>query len=282
MGAEGCVYRDGVVNPGAHHSGYVEASGYFTIEELEEFLWAAYTLPGQLLTHEVIEPEQFLPLIGPVFSDTEIGGRKIRLIPSTEPPSSSSTFEACCESGELKLTPKVAFGTGHHPTTRMIMETLAELDGSQQAGEPYRGADIGTGSGVLALYLALEKKAEVIAVDNVWPVCCEALDNIRKNCCEKHIQVVCGGLEALLQRVTSESSDMQRLDVVCANLYQSSLLTLEPIAYHLLKSSGSLLLSGITADQSSDVVEAFQGTEHWELLETKADDTWRCLHFRRL
>src|SRR5690606_2377713 len=77
---------------------------------------------------------------------------------------------------EIIINPQMAFGTGHHQTTKLMMEYLVEID---VAGK--KVLDMGCGTGILGI-LALKLGAEsVLAIDND-PICCEsAAENAQLN-----------------------------------------------------------------------------------------------------
>lgn len=144
----------------------------------------------------------------------------------------------------LFIDPGMAFGTGHHETTRtclMLMEQLAR--GSR------RGTflDVGTGTGVLAIAASLLGFSRVTGVD-IDPL---AVDAARRN--------------AALNRITNISIEEGGIsgvpgtfDMIAANLMSDILIGIAPeIASHL-ESPGIALLSGMLAGQEDEVIVAMQ------------------------
>ena len=85
-------------------------------------------------------------------------------------------WHEAAESGiDIVIDPGQAFGTGAHPTTRLCLELLQELP----AGGPL--ADLGCGSGVLAIAAAKLGFAPILAVDNEQPAVDATLGNARAN-----------------------------------------------------------------------------------------------------
>jgi ribosomal protein L11 methyltransferase len=75
----------------------------------------------------------------------------------------------------IKIIPGLGFGTGHHPTTNMILGILSEL--SEQNFQPRSVFDLGTGSGILAIAAARLFAAPIIAND-IDP---HAIENAEEN-----------------------------------------------------------------------------------------------------
>ena len=110
------------------------------------------------------------------------------------------------------IDPAQAFGTGAHPTTRLSLELLLGL-------EP-RGslADVGCGSGVLAIAAALLGFEPVMALDNDPAAVDATLENARAN-----------GVElAAVERLDVRSDPLPPASVMTANLVRPLLLELAP------------------------------------------------------
>ncbi len=167
-------------------------------------------------------------------------GRRIVIRPSGE----SVVLQA--QDIEIVLDPKQAFGTGHHATTRMLLEWLEDLI---HGGESV--LDVGTGSGILAMVAlrlgagsALGVECDPVAVD------C-ARDYARENGFGSALEVRCGRLQDVDRQGTLWP------DVVLANLDRQTLLELcEPLAQYV-SHGARMLLSGILIEQEQEIAELF-------------------------
>ncbi len=161
----------------------------------------------------------------------EIGGR-VRVRPPWEPPAPEGRLI------DLVVDPGQAFGTGAHATTRLCLELLLGL-------EP-RGslADLGCGSGVLALAAARLGFAPVLALDYEQAAVEATLENARANAITLH--------EVRLADLREEP--MPSADVVTANLVRPLLLS----AAALMGDPPPVLVaSGLLEGEEDEVAAAF-------------------------
>jgi len=179
------------------------------------------------------------------------------------------TWESCeAQLGDrvIELDPGQAFGTGDHPTTRMCLELLedVELRGSAIA-------DIGCGSGILAVAAKLAGAHSVVAIDHD-PIAIEAtVDNAERN--HVDIEVICGdGFKAL----TAGRS----FDVVLSNIISATLINVAHQASSVLQPGGKWIVSGIIDDNWEDVRLAGERAG-LKLVATKAEDRWVAATFSR-
>ena len=160
-------------------------------------------------------------------------GRRIVIRPSWE------TVALQIGQIEIVLDPKQAFGTGHHATTRMLVEWLEE---TIQGGETV--LDVGTGSGLLAMVALRLGAASAIGIDN---------DPIAIDCAKEYARENRFGTELALECATLDGD--VAFDLVVANLDRQTLLQL---AERLAASTGRrILVSGLLLDQRREIVEAF-------------------------
>jgi ribosomal protein L11 methyltransferase len=142
----------------------------------------------------------------------------------------------------IRLDPGMAFGTGGHATTRLC---LRSLDALLQGGEVV--ADIGTGSGVLAIGAVLLGAARVDAVDTDPVAVTAARENVEVNGMTDTITLHTGDRLAGLPGP---------YDVVVANILPNVVSILAGSAYRSLKEGGAYLVSGLTLPYEEDVVAA--------------------------
>lgn len=144
---------------------------------------------------------------------------------------------------EILLDPKMAFGTGSHETTYMILEQLLTMDLNGK-----EVLDAGCGTGVLGIMTALKGAASVMAYDiDEWSV-----NNTRTNCALNHVEniTVHEGDASVLQDLEN------RFDLVLANINRNILLAQLPAYAAALDAGGWLLMSGILEADVAPLSEA--------------------------
>jgi ribosomal protein L11 methyltransferase len=148
--------------------------------------------------------------------------------------------------GELviHLDPGMAFGTGGHPTTCLCLGALETI---LHPGDTV--ADVGTGSGVLAIGAVLLGAGKVDASDTDPVAVKVAVDNVNANNLSGRIAV----REA--DRLQGAGADY---DVVVANILPNVVCALAPAAFRALKPGGTYLVSGLTLPHEPDVAFALQ------------------------
>lgn len=143
----------------------------------------------------------------------------------------------------LELDPGLAFGTGSHPTTRLCMEWLED-----HAPLGRSVLDYGCGSGILAMVANKLGGASVDGVD-IDPQAIEsARYNSQRNLCS---------VNYYLPEDFSRQHPSTRYDVVVANILSSPLKLMAPMLAGRLASGGAMVLSGVLARQSNEVIAAY-------------------------
>ena len=150
----------------------------------------------------------------------------------------------------IEIEAALAFGTGHHGTTRGC---LLLLDGVLKAHQPRRVLDLGTGTGVLAIAAAKALRINVLASD-IDPLAVRvARENARLN-----------GAGDLVQAITAtgfsaaEFLERAPFDLVLANILANPLRQMAtPMAQHLAPSA-LVILSGLLPQQAQSVVAAYR------------------------
>jgi ribosomal protein L11 methyltransferase len=160
------------------------------------------------------------------------------------------------------LDPGMAFGTGHHETTRMALEALENLE--------LRGKtvlDVGSGSGILAIAADfLGATAHGIDIDaSTVPV---AKENARLN-----------GSRATFAEGTLEGSADQSADVIVGNLFAELHGVLSHHYSRVLRGGGSLIVTGIQAEKSEKVKETLR--HFFDIGAEQTMDGWTLLRGKR-
>lgn len=166
----------------------------------------------------------------------------------------------------IYLDPGKAFGTGTHPTTRL---TLQALEAVVRGGEEM--IDVGTGSGILAIYARMLGVRQVTANDISEDAVESAKRNFQLNPQALPITVSVG---SMLDGVT------RKVELITANILPDVLTPLIPQAWKCLKPAGHLLLSGIITAKKEQLIETLVASG-FVLEETLQRGDWVALIARR-
>ena len=152
----------------------------------------------------------------------------------------------------LRIEAAMAFGTGHHGTTRgclLLIDRLARI-----GVQPRRVADIGCGTAVLAMAAARVWRARCVATDIDPVAAATARENVRANGLTPWI--VTGTATGFRHKALRDAAPF---DLICANILAGPLKRLAPeIARHLAP-GGRTILSGLLKDQAKGVEAVFGG-----------------------
>ena len=163
------------------------------------------------------------------------------------------------------VLPSTGFGTGHHQTTRLCLRLLQAIPLTGR-----RVIDLGTGSGVLALAAWRLGAARVDAVDYDADALANARENLDLN----------GAGEAIVLRQADLAVDrLVPADVVVGNLTGALLVAQAPVIVSLVGPGGTLVVSGILAEEVDGVRAALSGT--LAVVDERAEDEWRAIRFER-
>jgi ribosomal protein L11 methyltransferase len=146
-----------------------------------------------------------------------------------------------------------AFGTGHHGTTAGCLEVI---DRVLRARTVRNALDLGTGSGVLAIAVRKLRNIPVLATD-IDPIAVRvAAENVRRN-----------GITSGISTVTAPGfhstafSEHGPFDLIIANILARPLIKMAPQLVAHLAPGGSVILSGILAEQRWKVLAAYNGAK---------------------
>jgi ribosomal protein L11 methyltransferase len=142
----------------------------------------------------------------------------------------------------LIIDPGMAFGTGHHETTRSCLVLMDKYAGY---GAKERFLDLGTGTGLLAIAASKLGFRNVIAVDTD-PLSIEAA---RKNIELNRV----AGIELFEGSIADVNGVF---DIIAANIISGVLVRLAPDIASCLSPAGIAILSGILAEQADEVIAA--------------------------
>lgn len=154
------------------------------------------------------------------------------------------------------LDPGCAFGTGTHQTTQLCMKALEKY---LEKGDSV--ADIGTGSGILAILAKKLGADKVYGCDN---------DETVIDVCKENAEV--NGVNVNFELNTADEITEQ-YDFVCANILHFVLAEIMGDLKNITKQGGLISLSGILDEKKEMVLEAIQ-SENLKIIDTISQDQW--------
>lgn len=217
---------------------YPEA-GFIEMEDIEEQNWNEEW-------EKTIQPQFIGPfLVRPTWSDLK-------------PPKAQILLE---------IDPKMAFGTGYHATTRLILSRMSSInfDGKEVM-------DAGTGTGILAI-AAIKlgaKKAIGFDVDKWSEV--NATENALINGVSEKFEIRFGSTEQI--------KDDEIFSVTLVNINRNVILEIIPFLVHHTRSGGDIFLTGLLGTDEEIIRENLN--EHLvEIVGKTQEDEWILLHLKR-
>lgn len=231
---------------------------------LEEGLWHLGQIqPFPEPVYKLIEEEPWEITWNEHYQPLEIG-EQLQIVPSWMEPEDDVRIP-------IILEPGMAFGTGAHTTTRQCLEALELL-----VEDGISVADLGCGSGILAIAAARLGAGEVVALDIDEQAVALAQENVLRNGVGDRVQVLEGSL-AELRRV-AEGHDFE---LIVANIRASVLedFIQDGIARELT-AGGRIVMSGILDEQLDSILEkAMSGSLQIEQVMQAGD--WRSVVFSK-
>ena len=168
------------------------------------------------------------------------------------------------------LDPGLTFGTGAHPSTRMVLEQMERL-----VAPGASCLDLGSGSGILSIAALRLGAKRAVGVD-IDP---KAEDIARENAAYNGFSAP--AFTALTGSVTADRRLMERLagspwDVVLVNIVADVIISLAPVLPRLLGTESTLICSGILDTRLPDVTAALTAAG-LQITSTQSQEDWRCV-----
>lgn len=140
---------------------------------------------------------------------------------------------------QIIIQPKMSFGTGHHPTTHLMIQQMLDIDFTGK-----KVLDMGCGTSVLAIFAKQKGASEVVAIDiDEWSV-----ENSKENAQRNQV-------ELRISQGTAENLGNETFDIILANINRNILISDIPTYVSVLNQGGTLLLSGLCFFDVSDILQ---------------------------
>ena len=161
----------------------------------------------------------------------------------------------------ILIEPAMAFGTGEHETTRGVLALMQSL---VRPGAFV--ADLGSGSGVLAIAAAKLGAARVVAIEMDPDAIGNAVENVERNRVSAQVTVLQGDAAALLPLVAP-------VTLVLANIISSVVIELSPIMHRALPPGGKAVISGILVSEREHLLSSL-AVDGWTLESELREGEW--------
>jgi ribosomal protein L11 methyltransferase len=166
---------------------------------------------------------------------------------------------------ELVIEPKMAFGTGHHATTEMVLTLMLRMDFNNK-----EVLDFGCGTGILSLLAEKMGAKSIQANDIEEPAFINTIENAQLNGCSK-ITAIHGAIDKV---------PVQNYDVILANVTTNTIKENLAQLLTLLSSKGGILLSGILLEQEDEVKDLAKSLQ-LSFVGRKNQDNWVALQYSK-
>ena len=167
-------------------------------------------------------------------------GEKIVIVPAWE------KYDAKEDDIIVRMDPGMAFGTGTHETTRLVIGLLEKY-----VKPDVSVLDVGCGSGILAI-CASKLGAGYCKAYDIDPV---AVKVARENIKDSGLDNVSCDVSDLLKQVDTECAPY---GVICANIVADIIIRMTPDVGRLMDENSVILASGIIVERSEDVINCFE------------------------
>lgn len=186
--------------------------------------------------------------------------RVVQILPQGQNPQQGFEFT-------LYITPKMSFGTGHHPTTRLMIQHC-----SKAMAQGKRVLDLGSGTGILGILSAQMGALSVLGMD-IEPWCTE---NATENAVLNRVDRICIFETGTLDQVP----ESETFELIFANINRNILLDLKDDLHRRLDKGGYLLLSGFFEADVPVIRNAFEAAG-FSFSGMGTEDRWACLVFQQ-
>ncbi len=165
---------------------------------------------------------------------------------------------------EIVIDPKMAFGTGHHQTTSMMMQWMLEDD-----FEGRKVLDMGCGTGILAILAKKLGAVDILAIDYDQLCFDSTIENSALNNASE-IRVLCGSQEVIPE---------EKFDIIIANINRNILLDQLDKYSEVLKEQGIIYLSGFYDGADLDMIRQKAETLNLKFVGNKTEKDWVAAKF---
>lgn len=166
---------------------------------------------------------------------------------------------------EIIINPKMAFGTGHHESTFLVMEMMRYMDFTQK-----EVLDYGCGTGILAILASRLGAKRVEAIDNDPLAVENSKENIEKN-----------NVAGIITQLGSINDTLSNnFDLILANINRNVILDSLPSLFSKTRTGGSVLISGFILDDQPLLATKAEEIG-FSVVEAREKEEWICMKLEK-
>ena len=162
----------------------------------------------------------------------------------------------------INLNPGLGFGTGHHPTTKMMLEKIEEINFDKKTV-----LDFGCGSGILSIATLKMKASEVWSIDTDEFAIISSKENLKRS----NLNV-----DNLIEGSIENLDNKLKFDVILANISSNIIMKYSNEMKRKLNQNGILIASGILSKNIQETLEKLQNSG-FKLISQTVEEEWECL-----
>jgi len=241
------------------------------IATIEQYLWdetkretlihilQSYRVDTSIENESIIEPQNWNKLWEKSIKAQRIGSFLVKPSWSDDEPLDNEI--------ELIIEPKMAFGTGYHATTYLLLKWIPEVVHTNDYV-----LDAGTGTGILGIAAIKCGAAALFGFDTDEWSKHNAEENAALNGVQQRCEFFLGSAEVIPQH--------QHYDLILANINRNAIIELLPSLVGSLKEHGSILISGLL-QSDEDKIKNQPALKSFTHTETRIREEWIAMHFKR-
>jgi ribosomal protein L11 methyltransferase len=150
----------------------------------------------------------------------------------------------------IVIDPKMSFGTGHHETTRLCLRAIESMDCKGKTV-----LDLGTGTGVLAIYALMLGARHAVAVDtDDWSIQNAHENRLLNHIDESQLEIRAGMLASVVNRD-------EQFDILIANIHRNVLLEIADDLHSHAADHSTLILSGLLVYDGEEIRARYESAK---------------------
>ena len=237
LGAEGCQNQQNLLTSYFKFENWDTQKSQKLINYLDQLIQLGFSVQKDQIRVKEVENQDWNAEWKKQYKPFKIG-KKIIIKPSW------CEYENDPSKIIIEIDPQMAFGTGTHETTQLIIQLLLDY-----AVAPKTILDIGTGTGILAIVAAKLFNAKILAFDNDPIAASTAKQNFINNNVADRIEIFCG------ENLNFKNS---QFDLILANINRTVIIQLLSYISKALKPNGHVILSGILDEEKDKIIEKLE------------------------